>query len=285
MKNKLEIFLEEINFDKRIEESVKSDIDNLSKELKENKTIKGFGFYITWEDTFNPTSFWEVSFLTDEGMTELGENEVYATGSWDYFDNPQSEKSKELTMGFYPLIEEFFGKNPKYVYEFYSEAKFRIAKILFAQKAYIGEKFSVEDNLILSVAGHDEYEMAQFRMDEARDGLVISTEIEEALNSIKKQGYAFVTYNIKSKMISLDDSKREYNYKLNIYATEALAKKSIYSSTTDVRKLEMETLLTIYDIDASQFGDKCESFAWIGINVENFKCTEIRKREFIEYVQ
>lgn len=170
--NNLETFFEETQFDNQIQEALAKEIIFSSKSF-EGK-ISGFGLYTSWTIDSSPSEFWIISLLTPEGEEELEEEEMYATGSWDGFDQPSDPEASAITDRIYQKMWEVYEKICATsqdenrldieLNQFYEAVKIRCAKLLVKSIPLITEYFDTAPNLFISIAEHDEIEEAMTRI-------------------------------------------------------------------------------------------------------------------------
>lgn len=162
-------FFEKTDFDNNILKALEADIDQIGKSTIAQ--IAGFGLYTCWEIDSGPNcDFWLVSLLTPEGLRDLEGTEIYATGSWDQFDFAPCAASQQITRKIYETMHNDFidvleDREDFDLFEkFFEPIKLRCAQLLLHCEPRIKSAFSTTENLILSVASHDEGEEAYVRM-------------------------------------------------------------------------------------------------------------------------
>jgi len=294
--NKIDAFFKETNFDDRVKQAIEYDILFLSKDTKE--TLVGFGLYTSWSvdlivsEEQVPVNFWINATLSEEGFYQLDEDEYFATGSWDGFDQTSSPKSMQIQEALYKemwLFCEESGESDGIVYD---EARMRVARQLLACEKSILEHFTISSNeaFILSVAEHDEYEGALNRMKEAQqEGDHIPTELAAFYKEIVKTGYAWSLKCQDDNCWSIVSADRDYDHTLDLWTSKEIVYTETYGNWT-VEKLSIEDLLNIKTL-IGLFGpwtkdEATTSFAWVGINIkanENLdERLEISKHRFVK---
>lgn len=159
----VEQFVKQTNFDVEIKQALEKDIIQISK--KTDDEITAFGLYTNWTIDCSPSEFWFTSLLSGEGREDLDVEELYATGSWDGFDQGGDAQSRQITDGIY---EQMWSALKAYDddqrEEFYGLLRARCAKILLNCLPFIKEHFTTTDSFFVSIAEHDEYHEAEERM-------------------------------------------------------------------------------------------------------------------------
>lgn len=154
-------FFQKTNFDALIKQAVEKDIVYISERTEE--AICGFGLCTNWTIDCSPSEFWLTSLLTEEGANDLDDEDMYATGSWDGFDQGSHSESSKITDSIY---SEMWSVCKSYddQDEFYERVRIRCAQILLSCTPLIKEKFVISDNFFVSIAEHDEEIEARERM-------------------------------------------------------------------------------------------------------------------------
>ena len=160
----VDLFFKQTNFDVVIKEAIEKDIIYIGNDTEE--TISGFGYNEDWLGLGDPCDLWLASILTEEGEQELDEDDKYATGSWDGFDQESSPESTAITDKICQQMWVVFeGLEDEELQEsFHERVRVRSAEILISCIPLIKANFTTTDSFFVSIAGHDEVEEAKDRM-------------------------------------------------------------------------------------------------------------------------
>jgi len=161
----VDLFFKQTNFDVLIKEAIEKDIIFIGSNTDE--TISGFGYSEDWLGLGEPCDFWLASTLTMEGEQELDEDDKYATGSWDGFDQASSPDSVVITdkicQQMWEVFEEF-EEDEELQESFHERVRVRSAEILISCIPLIKANFTTTNSFIVSIASHDETVEAKDRM-------------------------------------------------------------------------------------------------------------------------
>jgi hypothetical protein len=161
MMDSIEHFFKKTNFDTLIKQALEKDIIYISQNT--DQAISGFGLCTNWTIDCSPSEFWLTSLLTEEGVDDLDVEDIYATGSWDGFDQGCHSESSKITDRIYA---EMWSAREEHDDEdkLYERVRIRCAEILVSCIPLIKESFTTTDAFLVSIAEHDEEIEAKERM-------------------------------------------------------------------------------------------------------------------------
>ncbi|WP_028771353.1 hypothetical protein [Shewanella waksmanii] len=157
----IEQFFSSSNFDVLIKQALEKDIIHIGNNT--DTAISGFGLCTNWTIDCSPSEFWNTAVLTEEGVEELDSDELYATGSWDGFDQGGDTDAAEITNSIYEQMwaacEDLDDEEA-----FYEHVRSRCAEILVSCIPLIKQHFTTTEHFFVSIAEHDEECEAKERM-------------------------------------------------------------------------------------------------------------------------
>ncbi|WP_137297822.1 hypothetical protein [Psychromonas sp. SP041] len=160
----VDLFFKQTNFDVLIKEAIEKDIIYIGNNTDD--TISGFGYSEDWLGLGEPCDLWLASILTVEGEQELDEDDKYATGSWDGFDQSSNPDSVAITdkicQQMWDAVEAI--ENEELQESFHERVRVRSADILISCIPLIKANFTTINPFFVSIASHDETVEAKDRM-------------------------------------------------------------------------------------------------------------------------